>query len=127
MPILRFNRNSFLPIIFILLIVSSCTKEGTGGSSTVSGTVLHHSTPIPNCVVYIKYDAKEFPGNNTSLYDASVTADINAHYEFKGLRDGDYYLYGVGYDNAIGETVTGGIGVKLKYNKTTNTNIPVTE
>jgi hypothetical protein len=126
MQILSSYRN-FIPIILILFITSSCTKEGTGGSSTVNGTVLHHSDPIPNCVVYIKYDAKEFPGTNTSLYDASVTADINAHYEFKGLRDGDYYLYGVGYDDGIAETVTGGIGVHLTYNKTTTTNIPVTE
>jgi hypothetical protein len=125
--IFSFNRFFSITILSILITTFSCTKEGTGGSSTVNGEVLHHSTPIPNCVVYIKYDAKEFPGSNTSVYDQSVTADNNAHYEFKGLRDGDYYLYGVGYDASSGETVTGGIGVKLKYNKTTTTNIPVTE
>src|SRR4051812_43626512 len=87
-------------IIIASLALPSCHKEGTGGKSSVSGSVKHHSMPIPNCVVYIKYGTKDFPGTNTGLYDASVTADANAHYEFKNLRKGDYYLYGVGYDNS---------------------------
>lgn len=113
--------------VILSMTISSCHKEGTGGKSSVSGSVKHHSALIPNSVVYIKYGAKEFPGTNTSLYDASVTADANAHYEFKNLRKGDYYLYGVGYDNTIMETVTGGIAVTLKYNKESSTDVPVTE
>jgi hypothetical protein len=119
-------------ILFILAIAlsttfSACHKEGTGGKSSVSGSVKHHEALIPNCVVYIKYGTKEFPGKDLSKYDASVTADANAHYEIKDLRKGDYYLYGAGYDNSIMETVTGGIAVQLKYNKETETDVPVTE
>ena len=117
----------FIVGIFLSLTFSACLKEGPGGKSSVSGSVLHHDMTIPNCVVYIKYNAVDFPGTDISKYDASVTADANAHYEFKGLRKGDYYLYGVGYDDHISEAVTGGIHVKLKYNKEFHTDVPVTE
>lgn len=113
--------------LLLTLTTVACKKEGTGGKSSVSGTVKHHSQPIPNAVVYIKYGATEFAGADVSKYDASVTADANAHYEFKDLQKGDYYLYGVGYHNAIMQNVTGGIGIKLKRNKATTTDIPVTE
>jgi hypothetical protein len=114
-------------LLISVLIISSCHKEGEGGKSSVSGNVKHHSKLIPNAVVYIKYGAKEFPGTDVSKYDASVTADSNAHYEFKSLYKGDYYLYGVGYDNAIMEPVTGGIGIELKLNKHLDADVPVTE
>lgn len=113
--------------IALSIVFSGCHKEGTGGKSSVSGSVKHHSMLIPNAVVYIKYGTKEFPGTNVSLYDASVTADANAHYEFKDLRKGDYYLYGVGHDMTIMENVTGGVAVTLKYNKESSIDIPVTE
>ncbi|MFL5762299.1 MAG: hypothetical protein ACJ77K_00045 [Bacteroidia bacterium] len=114
-------------ILMSALIISSCHKEGEGGKSSVSGTVKHHTKIIPNTVVYIKYGAKEFPGTDVSVYDASVTSDSNAHYEFKDLYKGDYYLYGVGYDNTIMEQVTGGISVELKRNKHSDIDVPVTE
>ena len=115
--------------IAIILQVSlcACYKEGNGGKSAVNGYVAHHNHRIPNAIVYIKYGAAEFPGTDVSKYDASVAADGNAHYEFKDLRKGDYYLYGVGYDNAIMENVSGGIGIKLKYNKSITSDVPVTE
>lgn len=113
--------------VFSLFAFSSCYKEGNGGKSSVNGYVSHHSHRVAGATVYIKYGVVEFPGNDVSKYDASVTADANAHYEFKDLRKGEYYLYGIGYDNSIMETVAGGIGTKLKYNKATTTDVPVTE
>ena len=124
------NINNIL-LISILLLTSitfySCHKAGTGGKSSVNGTVYHHSKPIPGAIVYIKYGATEFPGADVSVYDNHITADANAHYEFTGLRKGNYFLYGVGYDNAIFASVTGGIGIQLKNNQTLNTDVPVTE
>lgn len=114
-------------LVLTSLSFYSCRKEGTGGKSSVNGNVYHHSTPIPNAIVYIKYGATEFPGIDVTVYDSYVTADANAHFEFKDLRKGDYFLYGVGYDNNIFENVKGGVGIKLKYNKALTTNIPVTE
>lgn len=126
--ILNFQRTiAIVLLIGTAVLITSCRKEGTGGKSSVSGQVKHHSNPIPNAVVYIKYGATEFPGTDVSKYDNSVTADANANYNFKDLRKGDYYLYGVGYDNTIMEIVTGGVAVKLKYNKETSSDVPVTE
>lgn len=113
--------------IISVLVLSSCYKEGSGGKSSVNGYVSHHGHMVANAIVYIKYDAVEFPGADVSKYNASVTADANGHYEFKDLRKGGYYLYGTGYDNSIMETVSGGTGIKLKYNKASTTDIPVTE
>ena len=126
--ILKFSRHLMAVLAAVaLLTVTSCHKEGTGGKSSIKGVVKHHEKPIPNCVVYIKYGTEDFPGTDVSKYDASTTADGSANYSFKDLRKGDYYLYGVGYDTDISEIVTGGVGVKLKYNKETNINVPVTE
>lgn len=109
------------------VMLFSCKKEGTGGKSSVKGYAKHHSAPIPNCTIYIKYGATDFPGSNTGNYDASVKADGSGHYEISGLRKGNYYLYGVGYDAAIAAPVTGGVGIKLRYNEKLETNVPVTE
>lgn len=113
--------------IIIVFTLGSCKKEGTGGKSSVSGNVKHHQELIPNAIVYIKYGATEFPGGDVSIYDDKVSSDTNAHFEFKNLQKGDYYLYGVGYDFTGSYTVVGGVGVTLKRNKSTEIDIPVTE
>jgi hypothetical protein len=126
--ILKINKAAFaIFLAVVLLLFTSCHKPGTGGHSSVSGNVKHHSKLIPNAIVYIKYGATEFPGTDVSKYDASITSDTNAHYEFKDLRKGDYYLYGVGWDNSVMQQVAGGIGIKLKYNNANVNDVPVTE
>jgi hypothetical protein len=117
----------YLIVPVILFLFSACHKEGTGGKSTVSGMVMHHEMMIPNAVVYIKYGARELPGTDGTAYDASTTADASGNYEFRDLRKGEYFLYGIGYDNSIQEIVKGGISVELKYNKETSIDVPVTE
>ena len=117
-------------ILFLFVIVVTflaCKKEGPGGKATVRGAVIHHSTKIPGAIVYIKYGETEFPGEDITKYDAYTTADHNANYEFKELQKGDYYLYGVGYDNNIFDSVYGGIPIKLKRTEILDTDVPVTE
>jgi hypothetical protein len=116
-----------LLILVSVFTFTACKKEGTGGKSSVSGTVKHHAIVIPNAVVYIKYGATEFPGADVSVYDASVVANASAQYEFKELQKGDYYIYGVGFDSSQMQTVTGGIGIFLKKNEAKKTDVPVTE
>ena len=113
--------------VIILGITTSCHKEGIGGKSFVSGVVAHHGQPIPYSVVYIMYGATDFPGIDVSKYDDHTTSDANAHYEFSNLRKGNYYLFGVGFDNSISQQVSGGEGIKLKYNKSITTDLAVTE
>lgn len=121
------NSIYFSFLVVISLFAVSCKKEGTGGKSSISGVVEHHGAAIPNSVVYIKYGATDFPGTAVSAYDAQVTADASGNYKFDGLRKGDYYLYGIGYDNSIVAPVTGGVGVKIRYNEDKSIDVPVTE
>jgi hypothetical protein len=124
--IFNFSIRSLI-IVLTLTFASACKKEGTGGKSSVSGHVKHHTKLIPYSIVYIKYGATEFPGTDVSQYDASITSDANAFYEFKELQKGDYYLYGKGNDPVHAEPVTGGIGIKLERNKHSDIDVPVTE
>ena len=116
-------------LIACIILLYACKKEGTGGKATVQGVVNHHNLPIPNAVVYIKYGAKEFPGTNLTDYDAKVTAgSVSAEYKFENLKKGDYYLYSIGYDSSISESVTGGVPILVKKKtETVTVDVPVTE
>src|SRR5579862_5036897 len=107
-------------LFYLLLIVTAlnliaCSKAGPGGNATIEGLCMHHSRVIPNDTVYIKYNATNLPGVDPSNYDNHVYADASGHYKFSGYKTGNYYLYGVGWDTAIGlgNPVTGGVGVKV--------------
>lgn len=120
------------PIIFSLIFISlaffSCKKNELGGNAVVKGVVKHHVKIIGNATVYIKFNAKEFPGTNTALYDNKVVADGNGNYSFNCYK-GDYYLYAVGYDQDVPapHTVTGGAPVKLRNKETVEIELAVTE
>jgi hypothetical protein len=123
-------KNSILFSLVLLIAVAflgGCKKEGIGGNSEVSFHVKHHSTTIPFAKVYIKYDSKEFPGTDVTVYDDSTTTDAAAHGHFHDLVKGDYYLYGVGYDSSISQVVKGGVPVNLKTNEELEVDVPVTE
>jgi len=104
-------------LVVLIIFVSSCKKEGTGGKSSIKGRVMHHIDAIPAATIYIKYGAIDFPGTNVSTYDAQVTADAQGAYKFEGLQKGDYYLYGIGYDTAVVDDVMGGVAVKVRKNE----------
>ena len=101
-------------LVCILMSIGACKKEGTGGKAEIHGHVKHHKVHIPNAVVYIKYGAKELPAN-ISDYDAETIASSgDGHYEFEELQKGNYFIYAVGYDSTISETVLGGGAVKIR-------------
>lgn len=119
--------------ILILLIsafaVFSCKKNGFGGSSGVSGIVSHHGKPIPDATIYIKFNAKDFPGEDLSVYDGKVYSNVNGYYEITNFYQGDYYLYAIGYDYAISApyVVDGGLSVSLGSKERKDIDIPVGE
>lgn len=116
-------------LLLLALLSGSCKKNELGGKASVEGTVKHHSKAIANAVVYIKFDAKEFPGSNTGNYDAKVNADANGYYKIPDFYKGEYYLYAVGYDYAIPPpyVVVGGLAVKLRNKEHLKRDISVTE
>jgi hypothetical protein len=116
-----------LTVLSFLLGLSSCKKNQLGGNSTVQGKVAHHEEAIPNATVYIKFNAKEFPGKDITVYDATVFADAEGKYSFKCYR-GNYFLYGVGIDlQATPLDVSGGVPVRVRNNEIMEADIAVTE
>jgi hypothetical protein len=117
--------------LFTIAIVG-CKKNGTGGDNTIAAFPKHHGVSIPNATVYIKYGATELPGLNASDFDDSKIAVKEgsgaAHAHFEGLLKGDYYIYSVGFDSTVNETVTGGVAVKITSKSgEKDVDIPVTE
>ncbi|GIV26514.1 MAG: hypothetical protein KatS3mg027_0328 [Bacteroidia bacterium] len=116
-------------IVFILLLIAfACKKNQLGGKAEVKGYIKHHGKNIPYARVFIKFNAKDFPGNDTTVYDAKISADANAYYSIKFYK-GDYYLYAIGYDYSIPPpyVVSGGTHVYLRYNEVKQLDIYVTE
>ena len=115
-------------LCLFLLSVVSCKKNALGGKCTVQGRVMHHSKLIANARVFIKFNAKEFPGADTTRYDAKLSADALGNYTFD-CYPGNYYLYAFGIDLGVPAPhhVVAGIPVKLRQNETVKADIPVTE
>jgi len=112
----------------VILFTASCKKNQLGGNSTIKGTVAHHAKLIPNATVFIKFNVKEFPGADTTKYDAKVRADKDGNYSITCYQ-GDYYLYGFGYDYGIPAPyhVAGGVPVHIRKKETVAADIAVTE
>ena len=118
----------FYFLFFIGLVFFSCKKNELGGKSTIKGAVKHHAKVIANATVFIKFNAKEFPGTDTTLYDAKVKADADGNYIIKCYK-GDYYLFGLGSDYALPPPykVTGGLSVHIRNKESIDIEIAVTE
>ncbi len=122
------KKNILLFSLTVGLILSACKKNELGGKSTISGKVAHHSKAIAYARVFIKFNATEFPGKDTALYDAKVSADINGDYSVSTYK-GKYYLYSFGFDHAIDPPyyVVGGVPVNVRNNEKVKADIAVTE
>ena len=112
--------------IFTFIAISACKKNQLDGNSTIKGKVIHHSKLIPNATVFIKFKATEFPGRDSTVYDAKVKADAEGNYSIKCYK-GNYYLYAVGYDDQIFQNVFGGSPVHIRNSETVNIDLAVTE
>jgi hypothetical protein len=116
-------------LLLSVAVFASCQRQDCE-TATVKGKVQHHALDIPDAMVYIKKGSKDAPSDprNPKSYDDSVKADANAAYSFSNLKDGDYYLFSIGFDAAIGEAVFGGrpLTVPCKSTRETiNQNIAV--
>lgn len=119
----------FLSTLLLFVLLFSCKKNQLGGKSTISGKVAHHNKAIPDATVFIKFNATEFPGPDTTLYDDKVKADSEGNYTFKCYK-GKYYLYGVGLDYGLQGPdfgVTGGVPVTIRHKEKVEADVAVTE
>jgi hypothetical protein len=114
-------------LVFSLAFLS-CKKNELGGKAEIKGQIKHHTKIIPNATVYIKFDAKEFPGSDVSVYNDKVTADALGNYTIKCYK-GDYYLFAVGYDEDVPapHTVKGGVPISIRNKELVEAELAVTE
>jgi hypothetical protein len=65
------------------------------------------------------------------MYDITQKVEKNIAGEsytiFKGLKPGDYYIYGLGWDPSISNNVKGGIPYTIKDETDLSIIVPVTE
>jgi hypothetical protein len=115
-------------VCLLLVFAAGCKKNQLGGDATIQGDVVHHSKKIANASVFIKFDAKEFPGKDTTLYDSKVRADANGHYKFSTYK-GDYYVYATGkdYETPPPYRVSGGTPVTIRSGESLEILVAVTE
>ena len=122
----------------LILMLYSCSPDnsapiaGKGGNATLTLNLKHHGVGhnLINSKVYVKYNAQDVPSNR--LYDDSLTAIEDASDTlqiavFSGLKNGNYYFYGTGYDTSIFKPVYGGIPFKITLQSTQAYDLPVSE
>lgn len=117
--------------VAIATLFGACKKNGTGGDAEIHAKVAHHEKAINASTVYVKFNATELPENPTTNYDLKVEGEVtDNHVHIEELRPGNYYLYAVGFDSTISQTVRGGTGVVIKWSdrkETIEADIAVTE
>lgn len=124
--------NTVLVLATTISVFACCRPEeqtevgGKGGNATLKVTPQHHGNNIPNSKVQIKYNTQELP---TSFDEVEMTVDDNGKpvATFSGLKKGNYYIYGSGYDSSIGQNVVGGIPYTITEENTQSITVPVTE
>lgn len=117
-----------------LLLLAACNRDddkntaGKGGNAVLRIVPKHHEVykNIVDCKVYIKYNAQDAPA---SYDDSAVVLDMSGMptATFSGLKTGNYYLYGYGFDTSIRQNVKGGIPYTIKSETTLDITLPVTE
>lgn len=117
-------KNHLITIGFIatcFFAIGSCKKAGLSGDSTLVIFPKHHGTAIPNQTLYrdsvfVTFNAKDLPSDPTHNYDALFVGEPGEdHVRCTGLHTGTYFIYVTGFDSSIGQRVTGGASIKIKY------------
>ncbi len=123
-------KNTLIAALLLLSLAAfvTCKKNELGGKSTIKGVVAHHNKKIPYATVFIKFNAKDSPGADTTVYDSKVRADQDGNYSFKCYK-GDYYLYGYGHDFSVDSpwVVKGGVPAHIRNKEDLSVDVAVTE
>ncbi len=130
-----------IPMILSIGFVFSCKKKeeavtcqaGAGGSISFHAALFHHTTLIPNDslrpdTVWVKYCQTGW-NDDPSTYDArfiGIPGEDSVH--VTGLKPGQYFFRGSGYDRSIFLEVSGGVAASCDGSSNhISINIPVTE
>ena len=120
-----------MSIAFLLFTISCNRKDkdevaGKGGNAILKITPQHHGQDIDSCKVYIKYNTLDAAN---SYDDSAWVIQVNERpvAMFSGLKKGNYYVFGKGWDPSIVQNVKGGIPYTITEEKTLEITLPVTE
>jgi len=130
-----------LAFILCLVVLVSCSKKQNettpAGNVVVKGsiglyvTTMHHTWAVPNLSVFMKKNATEWPGTDTTLYEWRAVTDASGMILIRDLFPGKYFLYAKGFDSVFGTNVIGYIPVDLNSSTVENDEahytIPVSE
>lgn len=130
------NSKSIAAAALVLITAFGCNKPddapqntaGKGGNALMKINTFHHERRIDSCMVYIKYNAQDAPGNGIYDDSARVTSSpTDTVATFSGLKVGKYYLYGNGWDPLYG-SVHGGLPYTVNNDNAQMTfTLPVSE
>ena len=122
----------FIFLLSIAILYTGCKKKtsaGLGGNANLKITAIHHAAVIDSCKVYIKFNSSEAVTIGEYELSEWIKKDDqgNSYIIFKGLKKGDYYIYGEGYDPSILNNVKGGLPYTINEETDISINLPVTE
>lgn len=84
------------------------TVAGKGGDNTLLITPVHDSVNVDSCMVYIKYNTDVTP---VTFDDSAKCKMVSGKpvATFKELKQGQYFIWGKGWDLIRSQTVTGSV------------------
>ncbi|MFK7809153.1 MAG: hypothetical protein AB8F74_15225 [Saprospiraceae bacterium] len=104
-------------LLSFLLLAVSCGKDEPrffDATSPVTLKVQHHEDALPGMEVYIQYNAKQFPGyDDRSVFDTMVIGNEFGDAIFPKVPIGQHWVIGYGFDEAVGESVRGGLSFEI--------------
>jgi len=123
---------ALLSVICFLCFSFSCKKKpsaGLGGNANLKITAKHHGLVIDSCAISIKFNASDAPANGEyDFVQKTVTINVgNSYAIIQGLKKGDYYILGEGWDPSINQRVKGGIPYTIDSETDLSIDLPVTE
>ncbi|NDC40506.1 MAG: hypothetical protein EBZ77_02995 [Chitinophagia bacterium] len=128
------HRITKITLLAILLAAGCRTKDralaGKGGQASLVVTPQHHlvTKNLVQMKVYIRYNSLEAPSGN--VYDDSANCTTSGGVStatFTGLNNGDYYIFGQGYDTSVKQPVRGGMPFSISVQTTQTASLPVSE
>lgn len=103
--------------ILFFLIITALTSAGCRKDKPVivdaAGVralilVQHHGIPIPYATIFVKAGTVDWPGHDTTLYDARFVTDVNGRLTISQIPNGQnaYVYYAKGIDPSWDTTQT---------------------
>jgi len=97
-------KKHLLPLVVILLVYVACRPalpDEIPLPTKICVRTLHHTVPIPDAIIYLKYNADSFPGYDKppSYFDASFRTGKDARGCMESVPEGRHWMIAFGYDS----------------------------